>query len=93
MVMPTFCVRKLYYLGNYRGIAVNYHGISVTNYINHNLTQNGSKTLQFGSKLPLQFNPRKSRAKITAVLFYNIGPRGLYYKTFYRSNCCRIVIS
>jgi hypothetical protein len=25
--------------------------------------------------------------------FYNIGPRGLYYKTFYGSNCCRIVIS
>jgi hypothetical protein len=26
-------------------------------------------------------------------LFYNIGPRSLYYKTFYSSNCCHIVIS
>ncbi len=25
--------------------------------------------------------------------FYNIGPRGLYYKTFYGSNCCCIIIS
>jgi hypothetical protein len=24
---PSFCVVKLYYLGNYCGMAVNYHGI------------------------------------------------------------------
>ena len=26
MVIPSFCVIKLYYLGNYCGMAVNYHG-------------------------------------------------------------------
>jgi hypothetical protein len=26
MVIPSFCVIKLYYLGNYHGMAVNYHG-------------------------------------------------------------------
>ncbi len=26
-------------------------------------------------------------------MFYRIGPRGLYYKSFYGSNCCHIVIS
>jgi hypothetical protein len=26
-VTPSFCVLKLYYLGNYCGIAVNYHSI------------------------------------------------------------------
>ncbi len=29
MVIPSFCVIKLYYLGNYHGMAVNYHGIKV----------------------------------------------------------------
>jgi hypothetical protein len=28
MVIPSFCVVKLYYLGNYCGISVNYCGIS-----------------------------------------------------------------
>jgi hypothetical protein len=82
MVIPTFCVRKLYYLGNFCGIAVNYHSISVTNVIKHNLTQNGSKTLQFGSKLPLQFNPRKSRVKITAVFFITLAPGACAIKLF-----------
>jgi hypothetical protein len=27
MVIPSFCVIKLYYLGNYRGMALNYRGI------------------------------------------------------------------
>jgi hypothetical protein len=27
MVIPSFCVIKLYYFGNYCGMAVNYHGI------------------------------------------------------------------
>ncbi len=27
MVIPSFCVIKLYYLGNYHGMAVNYQGI------------------------------------------------------------------
>ncbi len=38
MVILSFCVIKLYYLGNYCGMAVNYHGISVTNVVKHNLT-------------------------------------------------------
>jgi hypothetical protein len=29
MVRPSFCVIKLYYLGNYHGMAVNYHGIKL----------------------------------------------------------------
>ncbi len=29
MVIPSFCVIKLYYPGNYHGIAVNYHGIKL----------------------------------------------------------------
>ena len=29
MVIPSFCVIKLYYLGNYNGMAVNYHGIKL----------------------------------------------------------------
>ena len=29
MVMPSFCVIKLYYLGNYHGMTVNYHGIKL----------------------------------------------------------------
>ena len=28
-VIPSFCVIKLYYLGNYHGMAVNYHGIKL----------------------------------------------------------------
>jgi hypothetical protein len=29
MVIPSFCVIKLYYLGNYHGMTVNYHGIKL----------------------------------------------------------------
>jgi len=29
MVIPSFCVIKLYYLGNYLGMAVNYQGIKL----------------------------------------------------------------
>jgi hypothetical protein len=29
MVIPAFCVIKLFILGNYHGIAVNYHGIEL----------------------------------------------------------------
>ncbi len=29
MVISSFCVIKLYYLGNYLGMAVNYHGIKL----------------------------------------------------------------
>jgi hypothetical protein len=35
MVIPSFCVIKLYYLGNYHGKAVNYHGIKLF----YNITQ------------------------------------------------------
>ena len=27
MLIPSFCVTKLYYLGNYCGMAVNYHSM------------------------------------------------------------------
>ncbi len=37
-VLPAFRVIKLYYHGDYCGMAVNYHGICVTNVIKHNLT-------------------------------------------------------
>jgi hypothetical protein len=29
MVIPSFCVIKLYYLGNYHGMTVNYQGIKL----------------------------------------------------------------
>ena len=29
MVIQSFCVIKLYYLGNYHGMAVTYHGIKL----------------------------------------------------------------
>ncbi len=35
MVISSFCVIKLYYLGNYHGMAVNYHGIKLF----YNITQ------------------------------------------------------
>jgi hypothetical protein len=38
MVILPFCVIKLYHLGNYHGMTVNYHGICETNVIKHNLT-------------------------------------------------------
>ncbi len=38
MVILLFCVVKLYDLGNYCGMAVNYRGICETNVIKHNLT-------------------------------------------------------
>jgi hypothetical protein len=39
MVILSFCVMNTYYLGNYNGLAVDYHGICKTNVIKHNLTQ------------------------------------------------------
>jgi len=42
LVILSFCVIKTYYFGNYCEMAVNYHGICVTNFIKHNLTKNGS---------------------------------------------------
>jgi hypothetical protein len=65
MVMPSFCVINQNYLGNYCGMAVNYHGICVTNVIKHNLTKNGSNILSL-------LNPRKSRVKITVVIYCGI---------------------
>jgi hypothetical protein len=65
MVIPSFCVLKQHYLGNYCGMAVNYHGICVTNVINNNLTENDSNILH-------HLIPRKSRVKITAIIFSSI---------------------
>jgi hypothetical protein len=36
-VVLSFCVIKLNYIGNYCAMAVNYHGICVTNVLKHNL--------------------------------------------------------
>ena len=36
-VIPSFCVIKQHYLGDYSRMAVNYPGICVTNVIKHNL--------------------------------------------------------
>ncbi len=38
MVIPSFCVIKQHYLGNYCRMAVNYCGMCVTNVIKHELT-------------------------------------------------------
>jgi hypothetical protein len=38
MVMPSFCVIKQHYIGNYCRMAINYCSICVTNVIKHNLT-------------------------------------------------------
>jgi hypothetical protein len=38
MVIASFCTKKQHYRGNYCGMAVNYHGICVTNVIKHDLT-------------------------------------------------------
>jgi hypothetical protein len=38
MVIPSFCVLKQHFLGNYCRMAVIYHRICVTNVIKHNLT-------------------------------------------------------
>jgi hypothetical protein len=46
-VILSFSVIKLYYLGNYVGMAVNYRGICETNVIKHNFTKNGSKLLRY----------------------------------------------
>jgi len=48
MVTPSFCVIKLSYLGNYCGMAENYHGKMV-----YTLT-NGGKRKRY-SNLPLNF--------------------------------------
>jgi hypothetical protein len=65
MVIPSFCVINQNYLGNCCGMAVNYHGICVTNVIKHNLTLNGRNILH-------HFNPRKSRVKFTVVIYHGI---------------------
>ncbi len=64
-------------------MAVNYGGICVTNVLKHNLMYNGSNIMH-------HFNPRKSRVKITMVIYHVIfitlapgsktlvGPRNLW---------------
>ncbi len=51
MVIPSFCVIKLYYLGNYHGMAVNYHGIKLF----YNIGQKKS-ALSVKLKIPWQFS-------------------------------------
>ncbi len=46
-------------------MAVNYHGIYVTNVIKHNLTKSGNN-------IPWYSNPRKSRVKIIVVIYHVI---------------------
>jgi hypothetical protein len=46
-------------------MAVNSHGICVTNVINNNLTENDSNILH-------HLIPRKSRVKITAIIYCSI---------------------
>jgi hypothetical protein len=65
MVILLFFVIKQHYLGNYCGMAVNYLSVWVTNVIRHNLTKNGGNILH-------HFNPRKSRVKITTVIYCGI---------------------
>jgi hypothetical protein len=46
MVIPSFCVIKLYYFGNYHGMAVNYHSIKLF----YNI---GQKSLHLSVKLKI----------------------------------------
>jgi hypothetical protein len=67
-------------------MTVNYHGIYETNVIKHNLTKNESPILWYGRKLPQYFYPRKSRVKITTVIYSDIiitlAPRASTVKRF-----------
>jgi hypothetical protein len=56
-------------------MAVHYHCICVTNVIKHNLTENGRIITQY-------FNPRKSRDKITAVIYCCILAAGVVFTYF-----------
>ncbi len=71
-VIMSFCVIKLHYQGNCCGMAVNDHGICVTNVLKHNLTLNGTSILGYDSKILWHFNPRKIRVKITSVIYCGI---------------------
>ncbi len=50
MVILTFSVIKLYYLGNYHGMAVNYHGKKFITLID-------GGNLKYSGYLPRNFNP------------------------------------
>ncbi len=65
MVIPSFCVMKEHNLGNYCRMALNYHGIHVTNVIKHNLNLNERNILHL-------FNPGKSRVKIAVVIYHGV---------------------
>jgi hypothetical protein len=72
MAIQSFCVIKLKYLGNYLGIAANYHGILT-------LEKNRVKPDKHSSLVRKSVNHGQKK-------FYNIGPRGVYFKTFCRCN-------
>jgi hypothetical protein len=65
MVIPSFCAIKLYYLCNYHGAAVNYHGKKF-----YSLAHGGK--LKYRSNLLQNFNPRDDRVKITVVNYHGI---------------------
>jgi hypothetical protein len=75
MVIPSFCVIKLYYLGNYHGMTVNYHGIKLFYNIGEKSLlkcQTLNTMVFFCGNLPEYFNPRNSRVKITMVIYHSI---------------------
>jgi len=49
IVIPSLCIIKMHYLGNYCGMAVNYQGMCVTNVIKHNLSLNVSNTPRYSN--------------------------------------------
>ncbi len=65
MVIPSFCVIKQCYDGNNHRMAANY---MVKSFIT--LAHGGE--LKYHGNLPLYFNPRKSKVKITAVNYHGI---------------------
>jgi hypothetical protein len=75
MVIPSFCVIKLYYLGNYQGMAVNYHGIKLFYNIGQKVCfkcQTQNTLIIFCGNLPQYFDPRNSTVKITTVICQGI---------------------
>ncbi len=76
MVIPSFCVIKPYYLGNYHGMAVNYHGIVLLHLPKKRVCfkcQTYHTIVIFCVNLTLEIVGLKLTQLLTTVLFYNIG--------------------